>query len=405
MESSSGEFSSFDDSSEQTEIELKSSSTEETEYKDVPKTEELDNQQIDIETESIQTENDDEAKSKPESEKKDEWDDVLGSGGLLKKILKEGQEDTRPKRLELCTINYKCTLEDGKEVEKGENVIIQLSDLEVIQGVDLGLTLMNVGEKSIFKIQPRLAYGSQGLDTRVPPDTSVFYEVELLKVEEEIEMENLTILQRKKIGDKKKKRGNWWYSRGECTFAIQCYRRALDYLDEVECGISEPISENDDPKQRELTDAALQDLMEDRINVSNNMAAAQMKQGAYDAALQSLHIVLRCQPNNVKALYRKSKVLKAKNDIQEALKCLQKAKQLEPDNTTIQKEIQEINIMLKKHKNYEKELARRMFNGTALKKESNAGEPEKKNTSFMWASVVLSVAVGIGVAAWRFKFS
>lgn len=131
MESSSGEFSSFDDSSEQTEIELKSSSTEETEYKDVPKTEELDNQQIDIETESIQTENDDEAKSKPESEKKDEWDDVLGSGGLLKKILKEGQEDTRPKRLELCTINYKCTLEDGKEVEKGENVIIQLSDLEV----------------------------------------------------------------------------------------------------------------------------------------------------------------------------------------------------------------------------------------------------------------------------------
>lgn len=76
----------------------------------------------------------------------------------------------------------------------------------------------------------------------------------------------------------------------------------------MECGISEPISENDDPKQRELTDAALQDLMEDRINVSNNMAAAQMKQGAYDAALQSLHIVLRCQPNNVKALYRKSKV-------------------------------------------------------------------------------------------------
>lgn len=38
------------------------------------------------------------------------------------------------------------------------------------------------------------------------------------------------------------------------------------------------------------------------------MAAAQMKQGAMDAALQSLQNVLRCQPNNVKALYRKSMV-------------------------------------------------------------------------------------------------
>lgn len=106
----------------------------------------------------------------------------------------------------------------------------------------------------------------------------------------------------------KKKRGNWWYDRGECTFAIQCYRRALDYLDEVEGGISKPIPENDNPEQRAKNDAALQELMEDRINVSNNMAAAQMKLGAYDAALQSLQIVLRCQPNNVKALYRKAKV-------------------------------------------------------------------------------------------------
>lgn len=36
------------------------------------------------------------------------------------------------------------------------------------------------------------------------------------------------------FSNRKRERGNWWYTRGENNLAIQCYRRALDYLDEVE---------------------------------------------------------------------------------------------------------------------------------------------------------------------------
>lgn len=57
-----------------------------------------------------------------------------------------------------------------------------------------------------------------------------------------------------------------------------------------------------------MSDSELQEILEDRLSVHNNMAAAQMKQGATEAALQSLQNVLRCQPSNVKALYRKSMV-------------------------------------------------------------------------------------------------
>lgn len=85
---------------------------------------------------------------------------------------------------------------------------------------------------------------------------------------------------------------------------MQCYRRALDYLDEVEGGIKYPKSED----EQEPTDSALQALLEDRLNVYNNMAAAQIKLNLYDAALNSLQTVLRCQPDNIKALYRKAKV-------------------------------------------------------------------------------------------------
>lgn len=40
------------------------------------------------------------------------------------------------------------------------------------------------------------------------------------------------------------------------------------------------------------------------------MAAAQMKIEAWDQALKSLENVLGCQPNNVKALFRKGSVCK-----------------------------------------------------------------------------------------------
>jgi FK506-binding protein 8 len=56
------------------------------------------------------------------------------------------------------------------------------------------------------------------------------------------------------------------------------------------------------------TEQELHELLEDRLKVYNNLAAAQMKIKAYDAALQSVENVLCCQPNNVKAVFRKGKV-------------------------------------------------------------------------------------------------
>lgn len=40
--------------------------------------------------------------------------------------------------------------------------------------------------------------------------------------------------------NKKRERGNWWYTMQEPTLAIQCYRKALEYLDESKGGITDP---------------------------------------------------------------------------------------------------------------------------------------------------------------------
>lgn len=58
----------------------------------------------------------------------------------------------------------------------------------------------------------------------------------------------------------------------------------------------------------QLTNGESQSLLDDRLVVYNNLAMAQIKMSAFDAALKSVENVLECQPNNSKALYRKGRV-------------------------------------------------------------------------------------------------
>lgn len=71
--------------------------------------------------------------------------------------------------------------------------------------------------------------------------------------------------------------------------------------------------------------------------------------------------------------------MKEKNDIPEAIKCLQRAKSIEPENQSIIKELKTVNGLLQKQKNYEKELAKRMFNNK--NETSKKEEKKKKRTS------------------------
>ncbi|EFA06496.1 peptidyl-prolyl cis-trans isomerase FKBP8 [Tribolium castaneum] len=341
----------------------------------------------------------DEFASPEKSDEEPEWQDLLGSGSLLKKIVKEGQANTRPQRLQKCTISYELSLADGTFIERKDNEEIQLGDCDVVQGLDVAIGLMNVGEKCSLKIEPRLAFGGVGLPPKIPPNATVVYDIELVGVEPEDDPEMLSVLERKAQGNKKRERGNWWYGRGENTLAIQCYRRALDYLDEVETGI-DALN-----KTEEIPDSTLQELLEDRISVCNNMAAAQIKLELYDAALNSLQTVLRCQPNNVKALFRKAKVHKGKNDLIAAQKCLKKADEVSPNNSDVQKELALISKLIQKQKVTERELAKRMFGDKKPVKEEKT--KDSKHSMLVWsATLAASFAVGLaGVAAYRLKFA
>lgn len=66
-----------------------------------------------------------------EPEKKDEWENILGSGAIFKKTIDDGQPDTHPVRSNKCIINYTCSLEDGSVVENEQNFEFFLGESDV----------------------------------------------------------------------------------------------------------------------------------------------------------------------------------------------------------------------------------------------------------------------------------
>lgn len=373
------------------------------------------NEQERAEMNSQQQEPSEPTPSTSKEEPKEEYMDILGNGTLLKKVLQEGT-DERPESRDIAVINFTGRLEDGTIVEQEQGMVVQIDDVEVVQGLDMTLKLMNVGERAEVIVDARFAYGDQGYknedhpERSVPPNAKITYTVELVSSKEEADLESKTYAARKDIGNKKRLRGNFWMKRQEYNLAIQSYRRALEYLDESEGGITKPTADG----EAEPTNADLQELLEDRMKVYNNLALAQLKIGANDAALKSVDHVLQCQPSNTKALFRKGKILHAKGETKEAIAFLQKAATLDEDDKLIQSELSKMILKSKREARNEKDLYQKMLGHAQKLEQKQKAAPVAQNqeasklSSFfqfkLWGYLMGSILIGVaGVAIYRYN--
>ncbi len=85
------------------------------------------------------------------------------------------------------TVHYTGTLTNGQKfdssLDRGQPFTFNLGSGQVIQGWDIGVAGMKVGGKRKLTIPPHLGYGERGAGAAIPPNATLLFEVELLKVE------------------------------------------------------------------------------------------------------------------------------------------------------------------------------------------------------------------------------
>ena len=101
--------------------------------------------------------------------------------GLQYEVLALGDGD-KPKRESIIVANYKAYLIDGTVFEDtGDNKTpAHLSMINLIDGLQQGLLMMNGNSKYKFVIPPELGYGDEDIES-VPPGSTLVFEIELIK--------------------------------------------------------------------------------------------------------------------------------------------------------------------------------------------------------------------------------
>jgi peptidylprolyl isomerase len=107
------------------------------------------------------------------------------SSGLYYIIDKEGS-NKRPNKGDTVSVHYKGMLLDGtvfdSSYERDQPIEFPLGLGQVIPGWDEGISLISEGASAKFVIPSSLAYGSQGAGGVIPPDATLIFEVELIKI-------------------------------------------------------------------------------------------------------------------------------------------------------------------------------------------------------------------------------
>ena len=103
--------------------------------------------------------------------------------GLQYKVITAG-EGKSPQKSDKVTVNYRGSLIDGTEFDSSysRNKPATFGVGQVIPGWTEALQLMKEGDKWEIVIPSKLGYGERGAGAKIPPNSTLVFEVELISV-------------------------------------------------------------------------------------------------------------------------------------------------------------------------------------------------------------------------------
>ncbi len=109
--------------------------------------------------------------------------DKTTASGITITTLTEGS-GASPKASDTVKVHYRGTLTDGKEFDssytRGQPISFPLSG--VIACWTEGVQTMKVGGKAKLQCPANLAYGARGFPGKIPPNSPLIFEIELLEI-------------------------------------------------------------------------------------------------------------------------------------------------------------------------------------------------------------------------------
>ena len=287
---------------------------------------------------------------------------------ILKKVLKEGEGYERPNDGAVVRVRLIGKLDDGtvftkKGHEGDEPFEFKTDEEQVIEGLDTTVLTMKKGEVASARIPPEHAFGSTEtkLDLAVvPPNSTVFYEVEIVSFEKEKESWDLKSNAEKiEAAAKKKDEGNAWFKMGKYAKASKRYEKAAKYI-EYDSSFSE-----DEKKQSKAV----------KISIKLNNAACKLKLKDYKEAEKLCAKVLELESTNVKALYRRAQAYTELVDLELAELDIKKALEIDPDNREVKVAYKALKDKLREYNKRDAKFYGNMF-AKWRKTENAAGKQE-----------------------------
>lgn len=110
---------------------------------------------------------------------------ITTDSGLKYVELEEGTGAT-PKTGQTVVVHYTGTLEDGTKFDssrdRGQPFQFRIGVGQVIKGWDEGVGSMKVGGRRQLVIPPDLGYGARGAGGVIPPNATLIFDVELIRI-------------------------------------------------------------------------------------------------------------------------------------------------------------------------------------------------------------------------------
>nr|BAE99990.1 peptidylprolyl isomerase [Arabidopsis thaliana] len=269
--------------------------------------------------------------------------EVTDDRKVIKKILKEGEGYERPNEGAIVKLKLIGKLQDGTTVfvkkgheEDEEPFEFKIDEEQVIEGLEKAVMGMKKGEVALITISPEYAFGSSESKQElavIPPNSTVYYEVELVSFIKEKESWDMNTQERIEAAGKKKEEGNVLFKAGKYARASKRYERGVKYIE-----YDSTFDEEEKKKSKDL-----------KIACNLNDAACKLKLKDYKEAAKLSTKVLEMDSRNVKAMYRRAHAYLETADLDLAELDIKKALEIDPDNKEVKIEYKKLKEKVKEY--------------------------------------------------------